>query len=71
MIELLKSLHSIDKQYEDIPEFTLHKLVYHSIFLLNSLISIKGFGEFDCQAIFLKNEGINALYGIKIVLNTF
>ena len=57
----------MDIQAENIENFNIQLLVKKSIENLNFMLNIKGYGDFDCQSCFLKNEGLRALFSIRFV----
>lgn len=64
-LDLFRSFHYLDPLVEAHCFPPILDLVTKSVELINFLMSIKGFGSFDCQACFVKSDGIRALFGIK------
>jgi hypothetical protein len=60
-------MHSMDPQVLQFCESGIHEIVFRSLETLNFLINIKGFADFDCQSYFLQNEGLRALFGIRLM----
>lgn len=60
-------MHTMDPQVQQFCESGIHEIVFRSLETLNFLINIKGFADFDCQSYFLQNEGLRALFGIRLM----
>jgi hypothetical protein len=69
MIELFKSLHNMNPRLATACEQSVQELILRGIETMNFLMSIKGFQGFDCQTLFLQNEGLKALLGIRAILD--
>lgn len=57
----------MNPQFESSNDFAVYVLIVHALENLNFYHTIKGFGDFDFQQLFLKNEGLKAIFGIKSV----
>ncbi|CDW84627.1 ubiquitin hect domain family protein [Stylonychia lemnae] len=66
-IELHRSMHNMNQKADSLEGSCLQMLIKKSLENLNFLMNIKGYEEFDCQAYFLQNEGLKALFGIRFV----
>lgn len=67
IIDLFKAMHNMNPQLESSNDFAIYIVIVRALENLNFYHSIKGFGEFDFQSLFLKNEGLKAIFGIKSV----
>lgn len=65
IIDLFRCFHYVDPHVESTCLTPILDLTTRAVELINFLMSIKGFGSFDCQSFFLKTDGIRALFGIK------
>jgi hypothetical protein len=60
-------MHSMDPQIISTFELVIQELVLRGLEILNFMMNIKGFQDFDCQSCFLQNEGLRALFCIRIL----
>ena len=60
-------MHSMDPQITTSCEQNIQELILRGLEILNFMMNIKGFQDFDCQSCFLQNEGLRALFCIRIL----
>ena len=57
----------MDPQTTSSCEVIIQELILRGLEILNFMMNIKGFQDFDCQSCFLQNEGLRALFCIRIL----
>lgn len=60
-------MNSINYQYENMSDSSIHLLTVHALENFKFFHSLSGYGDYDCQQLFLKGNGLKALFYIKSV----